>query len=142
MINFPVCLAKAYDYFFPATSTSTNKLRLSKSLENTTLCLIKPHVLLDGTCGDILLEITNGGFVIKGMKMYNLRRQNCEEFYEVYNGVSSDYLVRVKEHSFHEQFLQIGFNVLSFFLICYAANGDRIIQWTVHCIRNWLSQSQ
>lgn len=49
--------------------------------------------MLDGKCGDILLRITENNFVIKAMKMFNLKRQHCEEFYEVYNGVSSDYLV-------------------------------------------------
>lgn len=49
--------------------------------------------MLEGKCGDILLYITENRFVIKAMKMFNLKRQICEEFYEVYNGVSSDYLV-------------------------------------------------
>lgn len=49
--------------------------------------------MLDGKCGDILLCITENIFVIKAMKMFNLKRQHCEEFYEVYNGVSPDYLV-------------------------------------------------
>lgn len=49
--------------------------------------------MLDGKCGDILLGITENSFVIKAMKMFNLKRQHCEEFYEVYNGVSPDYLV-------------------------------------------------
>lgn len=84
---------KVCDFFFPTKSSHTNQLNLSKSYENSTLCLIKPHAMLDGKCGDILLNITNSGFVIKGMKMFNLGRQNCEEFYEVYNGVSPDYLV-------------------------------------------------
>lgn len=75
--------------------------------QNSTLCLIKPHAMLDGKCGDILMAIAEHGFVIKAMKMFNLRRQNCEEFYEVYNGVSADYLVRMKQHSTTERFRKI-----------------------------------
>lgn len=77
--------------FFPLSDT--NKLYLSKSLQNSTLCLIKPHAMIEGKCGDILSYITEHRFVIKAMKMFNLNRQMCEEFYEVYNGVSPDYLV-------------------------------------------------
>lgn len=51
--------------------------------------------MLEGKFGDILLYITENRFVIKAMKMFNLKRQICEEFYEVYNGVTPDYLVRV-----------------------------------------------
>lgn len=77
---------------------------MCKSFENSTLCLIKPHAVLEGKCGDILVHITNYGFVIKAMKMFNLSRQNCEEFYEVYNGVSPDYLVRIKQFTSQERF--------------------------------------
>lgn len=49
--------------------------------------------MLEGKCGEILLYITENRFVIKAMKMFNFKRQTCEEFYEVYNGVSPDYLV-------------------------------------------------
>ncbi|XP_031630001.1 nucleoside diphosphate kinase 7 [Contarinia nasturtii] len=91
-------ITKVCDFFF-TNSSHANKLNLCKSFENSTLCLIKPHAMLDGKCGDILLNITNCGFVIKGMKMFNLGRQNCEEFYEVYNGVLPDYLQMVTELS-------------------------------------------
>lgn len=82
------------DFFFPKLSDE-NRLQIAKSLENSTLCLIKPHALLEGKVGDIIAFIQSNGFVIKAMKMFNLRRPNCEEFYEVYNGVSSDYLVMI-----------------------------------------------
>lgn len=91
--------------------------------------------MLEGKCGNILADITSNGFVIKAMKIFNLRRQNCEEFYEVYNGVSSDYLVRIKPHSTNESLSKICF-------LCYAANGDRAIQWTIHCSGNRRYQSK
>lgn len=49
--------------------------------------------MFEGKCGDILLQITEHRFVIKALKMFNLNRQICEEFYEVYNGVLPEYLV-------------------------------------------------
>lgn len=49
--------------------------------------------MLEGKCGDILLVITENRFVIKALKMFNFNRQNCDEFFEVYNGISPDYLV-------------------------------------------------
>ncbi|XP_055319435.1 nucleoside diphosphate kinase 7 isoform X2 [Sitodiplosis mosellana] len=91
-------ISKVCDFFF-STSSGVIKSNLCKSFENSTLCLIKPHAVLEGKCGDILLHIKNCGFVIKAMKMFNLCRQNCEEFYEVYNGVSPDYLQMVTELS-------------------------------------------
>lgn len=55
--------------------------------------------MLEGKCGEIMMQIVDNGFVVKAMKMFNLSRQNCEEFYEVYNGVSPDYLKMVTELS-------------------------------------------
>lgn len=51
--------------------------------------------MLEGKCGEVLQYITENGFVIEAMKMFNLERQICEEFFDVYNGVSPDYLVSV-----------------------------------------------
>lgn len=56
--------------------------------------------MIEGKCGAILSHITENGFVIKAMKMFNLQRQNCEEFYEVYNGVTRDYLVSKNLNAF------------------------------------------
>lgn len=39
------------------------------------------------------MEIVGSGFIIAAMKMFDLPRENCEEFYEVYKGVVSHYLV-------------------------------------------------
>lgn len=131
---FHFWLFKVCDFFFSKSSDRCT-LQLAKSLENSTLCLIKPHALLEGKCGNILADITSNGFMIKAMKMFNLRRQNCEEFYEVYNGVSSDYLVRIKQHSTNDSLSKICF-------FCYSANGDRAIQWTIHCSGNRRCQSK
>lgn len=87
-------LSKMCEFFFAPKTFDGDKLCLAKSFENSTLCLIKPHAMLEGKCGEILCQITENGLVIKAMKMFNLQRQNCEEFYEVYKGVTRDYLVR------------------------------------------------
>lgn len=42
---------------------------------------------------DIVADITANGFIITAMKMFELGRENCEEFFEVYKGVVSEYLV-------------------------------------------------
>lgn len=86
------------DFFFH-DCPNDDELNLAKSFEKSTLCLIKPHALVEGKCGDILSEIIANGFVLKGLKMFNLGRQHCEEFYEIYNGVCPEYLVRMKQHS-------------------------------------------
>lgn len=98
---FQVC-----DLFFSPTSCF-KPLHLCKSLKNSTLCIIKPHALLEGKTGCILHHITCNGLVIKGMKMFDLPRKNCEEFYEVYNGVSPDYLVRIHRHSNYDRIPKI-----------------------------------
>lgn len=49
-----------------------------------------------GKLGNILTYITDNGFTIHAMKMFNLERENCEEFYEIYKGVVAEYLVNKK----------------------------------------------
>lgn len=95
-MNIQMC-----DCFF--SGSSSKRFHLCRSLECSTLCLIKPHAVLEGKSGEILCEITSNGFVIKAMKMFNLSRKNCEEFYEVYNGVLPDYLVRITNQTIDEQ---------------------------------------
>lgn len=94
------------EFFFAQKLPKENELTLAKSFQNSTLCLIKPHAMLEGKCGDILCQITENGFVIKAMKMFNLQRQNCEEFYEVYKGVTRDYSVRRVNNSVKKKSLQ------------------------------------
>ncbi|XP_037949778.1 nucleoside diphosphate kinase 7 [Teleopsis dalmanni] len=68
-------------------------------LENSTLAIIKPHILKTGQHGEILQEILDNGFNITGFRIMLLERLYCEEFYEVYRGVSSEYIQMVHQLS-------------------------------------------
>lgn len=69
---------------------------MARSLDKeTTLCLIKPHAVLHKQSGEILNGIIQGGFVITALKMFDLNKRNCEEFYQVYNGITPSYPVRL-----------------------------------------------
>lgn len=54
--------------------------------------------MLNGKTGQIMSQITKNHFQIRTMKMFNLTRENCEEFYEVYNGVIAAFSVRIQKY--------------------------------------------
>ena len=56
-----------------------------------TLCLIKPHALVDGLTGKIIHDIVTAGFSIAQMKLFHLKTENAQEFLEVYKGVVPEY---------------------------------------------------
>uniref|UniRef100_A0A182J3V6 Uncharacterized protein n=1 Tax=Anopheles atroparvus TaxID=41427 RepID=A0A182J3V6_ANOAO len=66
-------------------------LRSSALFTNSTLCIIKPHVVREGKAGEIITEILRKKFTITAMKMLRFERANCEEFLEVYKGVVPEY---------------------------------------------------
>lgn len=68
-------------------------LRSSVLLQNSTLCIIKPHAVRNGQTGEILSQILMKGFIISAMKMFRFERENCEEFLNVYKGVVPEYEV-------------------------------------------------
>lgn len=78
------------EFFFGPKNFDSPKLAVS--FEHTTLAIIKPHAMRKHL-GAILSEITENGFTFKGMKLFNLDRENCAEFLEVYKGVVPEYLV-------------------------------------------------
>lgn len=65
--------------------------------KNTTLAIIKPHIIKDGLLGQILKEILSSGFKITAMRMLLMARVNCEEFYEVYRGVLPEFIPMVAQ---------------------------------------------
>nr|CAD7402184.1 unnamed protein product [Timema poppensis] len=71
--------------------------KTSALLENTTLCLVKPHAVRDGLLGLVLSEILRKNFQIRAMQMFNMVRAGAEEFYEVYNGVVPEFADMVNE---------------------------------------------
>ncbi|KAK2573756.1 Nucleoside diphosphate kinase 7 [Acropora cervicornis] len=62
-----------------------------------TLCVIKPHAIIEGLTGKIISAITSKGFEISALQMYHLERANSEEFLEVYKGVVDEYKSMVEE---------------------------------------------
>ncbi|GMI02034.1 hypothetical protein TrLO_g10435 [Triparma laevis f. longispina] len=58
-----------------------------KAGEESTLCLIKPHVIKDGNLGPIVSAIQESGFQFAAMQMFYLDRECAVEFFDVYRGV-------------------------------------------------------
>lgn len=51
-----------------------------------TLAIIKPDAVQDKNVGNIIARIEKEGFIILGMKMLQLTKQQAEEFYAVHKG--------------------------------------------------------
>ena len=69
--------------------------KVSSSLTNCTLCVIKPHAVAEGLTGKIMSAIHKAGFNISALQMFRLEKANAEEFYEIYKGVVNEYSVSV-----------------------------------------------
>ena len=66
--------------------------------ENTSLAIIKPHIIVAKQTGAMLRDIT-ASFTIKAMELFNVDKRVAGEFYEVYRGVvaTSEYTGMVDE---------------------------------------------
>jgi len=53
---------------------------------NLTLAMIKPHVIRDRHCGEIIDRIEKRGFGVLLVKMVHLRKEGAEEFYKEHEG--------------------------------------------------------
>ena len=84
----PFLFKQEIDFFFGPKSPEVNA-----SLENCTLCIIKPHAVASGMSGQIMAAITEAGFTINALQMFRLEKANAEEFYEIYKGVVNEYSV-------------------------------------------------
>lgn len=89
---------KVLEYFFPPVVSQT-RLRLTATLSNCTLCIIKPHALREGLLGAILVAIDEGGFDVTALNMLIVQNINAAEFYEVYKGIVPEYKGMVDELS-------------------------------------------
>lgn len=77
------------------------RLRLTATLSNCTLCIVKPHAIREGKLGPALEAIDEGGFDITALNMIIVENINAAEFYEVYKGIVPEYKVSFDiEHSF------------------------------------------
>eukprot|EP00033_Pygsuia_biforma_P002773 GCRY01003062.1.p1 GENE.GCRY01003062.1~~GCRY01003062.1.p1 ORF type:complete len:312 (+),score=80.81 GCRY01003062.1:240-1175(+) len=75
---------EANDAFFNHT-----RGRTTASLDNCSLCLVKPHAI--GAVGDILTDLQREGFVLTAVQSFALTLSTATEFYEVYRGATPDY---------------------------------------------------
>ena len=66
-------------------------LQPSAILNHCTLCMIKPHVVASGLAGKLVGTIMDEGFEISAMEMMHLKREDAEEFFDLYKGVAPDY---------------------------------------------------
>ncbi|EDW66912.1 nucleoside diphosphate kinase homolog 7 [Drosophila virilis] len=86
-------VAKDLKFFFEERHSIIKECRF----KNSTLAIIKPHIIKDGYLGQILNEILTSGFKITAMRMLLMARVNCEEFYEVYRGVLPEFIPMVAQ---------------------------------------------
>ncbi|PZC75173.1 nucleoside diphosphate kinase 7 [Helicoverpa armigera] len=87
------------DYFFPPPPMRSSRLRLTATLSNCTLCIIKPHAIREGKLGAALEAIDEGGFDVTALNMIIVENINASEFYEVYKGIVPEYKGMVEELS-------------------------------------------
>ncbi|CAH0766485.1 unnamed protein product [Diatraea saccharalis] len=84
-------------YFFPPPPLRSTRLRLTATLSNCTLCIVKPHAIREGKLGAALEAIDNGGFEVTALNMFMVENINAAEFYEVYKGIVPEYKGMVEE---------------------------------------------
>lgn len=65
--------------------------------QETTCCIIKPHIIAAGMAGALVFEIQKAGFEISALQTVTFTRPNAEEFLEVYKGVLQEYPEMVDE---------------------------------------------
>ncbi|XP_050342282.1 nucleoside diphosphate kinase 7 [Nymphalis io] len=87
------------DYFFPPPALRSVRLRLTATLSNCTLCIVKPHAIREGKLGAVLEVIDDGGFNVTALNMLIVENINAAEFYEVYKGIVQEYKGMVEELS-------------------------------------------
>ncbi|EGD79448.1 hypothetical protein PTSG_10014 [Salpingoeca rosetta] len=67
------------------------------TLKDASLCVIKPHAVLENNAGRIIQDIQRSGLAITAVKTSTLDGAGAAEFLEVYKGVVPEYSQLVKE---------------------------------------------
>jgi nucleoside-diphosphate kinase len=81
-------------FFFPTTKAEKEfSPKAVATMDASTCCIVKPHVLRAGNAGKLISEIQRSGFNISGLCSFHLKYEHAEEFYEIYKGVVQDYTV-------------------------------------------------
>ena len=84
--------------------------------KKSTLCIILPHAVSNGSCGKILDVVMSHGFECTDLHMLKVSREDAAEFLEVYKGIVSDY------HSMVEQLSSGKCIALYFFFFVFIGN--------------------
>jgi len=90
----PASAAREIESFFPSGRQNLTNCVLGSGC---TCAIIKPHAIKAGLAGKIISAITEAGFTINTIQMFNVEKANVEEFYEVYKGVVHEYPGMVNE---------------------------------------------
>jgi len=72
-------------------------MHTSATLQNCTLCLIKPHAVRDGCHGKIINSIQQNGWKINAIRQLQFTTENAKEFLEIYHGVIEEFSPLVSE---------------------------------------------
>jgi nucleoside-diphosphate kinase len=87
------------DFWFSKGDSKQRAMKTTALLNNCTLCIIKPHIVVGGQAGQIIDLILSEGFEISAMEMFYLDRPTIEEFYDVYKGVLPEYVPLIEHFS-------------------------------------------
>lgn len=74
-------------------------LPTTATMDNCTLCIIKPHLVVAGRIGEVLDVIIGEGYDVSAMQMFNLDRTTANDFLEVYRDVLPDFHAMAEELS-------------------------------------------
>lgn len=90
---------------FPILFTSTSEIILNyffkpplrrslprKEYQSSVLCLLKPHIVHSNKTGDLLSILFRNDLSIANMRLCHLDREQCDEFYRVYEGVIPEFI--------------------------------------------------
>lgn len=86
----PDCLKKVEQQLLQTRSIGVN----TAVYNDTTCCIIKPHLVASSMAGAVIFEIQKANFEIAAIQTVTFTKPNAEEFLEVYKGVVHEYPVR------------------------------------------------
>lgn len=67
-------------------------LKRERSERESTLCLIKPHIVHSNRTGEIISKLYSQGFAIQNIKLCHLDRSESDAFLRVYEGVVPEFI--------------------------------------------------
>lgn len=89
----PDCLKRVEENLLQSRAMGTN----TAVYNDTTCCVIRPHLVASGMAGAVIFEIQKAGFEISAIQTVVFTKPNAEEFLEVYKGVVHEYPEMVDE---------------------------------------------